>query len=380
MYVSSWPGLTFSNVLTSRAAASLPYPLNAPRRNAFCVARSGIYHLVRALKLRPEDTVLAPDYYSGNEVGAMQAAGAKLVHYPIRRNFEPDLAELERLVRVLKPRVVYVIHYLGWPQPMEEILALCRLHGSILVEDCALSMLSSWEGTPLGTLGNYSVFCLYKSLPVPNGGLLVQNTAGMPGLTGLQMEPCPLMGSIGRSAELALETVRSRSAVVGRTISGIKQTAGRMLRRARVRHVPVGDIGWNIGNVNVAMSPVSDAVMAGLDYDAIRRKRRENFQLLNQELRGAVATVRDDLNGGVCPLFFPILVKNKREAVRSLQSRGIGAVDFWNDRQDNPAIGKEARHLRAHLMELPIHQEVSRPQIEYMAREVRQLRLEPAPC
>src|SRR5262249_29317187 len=136
----------------------------------------------------------------------------------------------------------------------------------------------------------------------------------------------------------------------------------------------------NIGNVNVGMSPVSNAVMSNLDYDEIRRRRRENFHLMRQELSGAVSMVREDLDEGVCPLFFPILVKNKPEAVKSLQARGIGAIDFWNDRQHNPDIGRGARHLRAHLMELPIHQDVSAGQVQYIAREVRKLRLEPAPC
>jgi len=379
MYVPSWPGLTARNLFATRSPR-LPYPLNAPQRSAFCVARSGIYHLFRALQLGPRETVLVPDYYSGNEVGAMQAAGASLVHYPILGNFEPDLEALAALVHKFRPRVVYVIHYLGWPQPMREIAALCRRYGSMLVEDCALSMLSNWEGKPLGTLGDYSVFCLYKSLPVPNGGLLVQNTSGLPDLSGLHMEPCPLIGTIGRSAELALESLRSRSNTFGRVLFSVKQTAGRALRAAHFRHVPVGDIGWNIGNVNVAMSPVSDTVMARLDYGDIRKRRRENFLLMRQELRGAAAMVRDDLEEGVCPLFFPILVKNKHEAAQSLRRQGIGAVDFWNDRQDNPNIGIHARHLRAHVLELPIHQDVSPSQVQYIASQVRRMKMEPAPC
>jgi dTDP-4-amino-4,6-dideoxygalactose transaminase len=241
-------------------------------------------------------------------------------------------------------------------------------------------MLSAWEGQPLGTLGDYSVFCLYKSLPVPNGGVLVQNDPGLPQLTGIAMEPCPLMGTVGRSAELALESLRSRSSRFAKALLRVKQSAGRVLRAARFRHVPVGDIGWDIGNANVAMSPISNTVMARLDYDLIRKRRRENFLLMRQELRGAVAMVREDLEDGVCPLFFPILVKKKHEAAYRLQREGIGAVDFWNDRQDNPQIGRTARHLRESLLELPIHQDVSPSQVQYIAGQVRRMKLEPAPC
>jgi len=91
MYISSWPGLTPHEFLQRRSDEDLPYPLNAANRLSFCVARSGIYHLFRALKFKKEDIVLVPDYHSGNEVSAIQAAGATIVYYPILRNLEPDL-------------------------------------------------------------------------------------------------------------------------------------------------------------------------------------------------------------------------------------------------------------------------------------------------
>ena len=67
MYVSAWPGLALGELFPSRSGSVLPYPLNAAHRHSFCVARSGIYHLFRAMRLKPGETVLAPDYYSGNE-------------------------------------------------------------------------------------------------------------------------------------------------------------------------------------------------------------------------------------------------------------------------------------------------------------------------
>jgi dTDP-4-amino-4,6-dideoxygalactose transaminase len=380
MYVSSWPGLGLREFFPSQPDRPAPYPLSAAKQNSFYVARSGIYHLFRALQLKPEDMVLAPDYYSGNEIGAIQAAGASIAHYPILRNLEPDLDVLTRLAKDLCPRVIYVIHYLGWPQPMAEIEVLCRRHGSILIEDCALSMLSEAAGRPLGSFGDYSVFCLYKTLPVPNGGLLVQNNHALPELNGLEMESCPPMGAIGRSAELVLETLRSRSNGIGKALCGAKQAAGRMLRAVRVRHVPVGDIGWNIGNVNVAMSSLSKTIMASLDYERIRERRRENFLLMREFLQGRVMMLREDLPEGACPLFFPILVKDKHATAQFLWDRGVGAVEFWNDPQDNPWIRKDARYLRSHVLELPIHQDVTPLQVEYVARQVLRLRPEPAPC
>lgn len=379
MYVSSWPGLTLRDLRSSRSDRNLPFPLNSENRLSFCVARSGIYHLFRALRFKKGEVVLVPDYHSGNEVSAIRAAGATIVYYPILRNLEPDLAALSRLAK-MNPRAIYVIHYMGWAQPMKDIESLCRERGSLLIEDCALSLLSETDQKPLGAFGDYSVFCLYKTLPVPNGGLLVQNHNILGDLAGLELERCPRTAAVGRSAELALEALRSRSDIIGKALFGIKRASGRMLRAARVRHVPVGNIGWNVGDVNIAMSGISNTVMRGLEYDQIRRKRRENFLLMQRRLEGRVTMVRKDLKEGVCPLFFPILVKDKRSAARALWQRGIGAVEFWNegDPQANGACGADAHYLRAHVLELPIHQDVTGVQVEYMADQLLRLKLEPA--
>ncbi len=379
MYVSPWPGLTLWDFLPAPAGRVAPYPFCQSNRNSFVVARSGIYQLFRALRFQPGETVLVPDYYSGNEVAAIRAAGASIVFYPIRRNLEPDLEALARIAEC-GPRVIYVIHYLGWPQPIREIQDLCRKHGSILVEDCALSLLSETEGKPLGTFGDYSIFCLYKTLPVPNGGVLVQNRGALSELSALELKQCPRISAAGRTAELALETLRSRYDWVGRALFSLKQSVGRKLRNANIRQVPVGDIGWDIGNVNLAMSKISHSILRGVDHKHIRGVRRENFLRLQNKLAGRVKMLREDLGPGVCPLFFPILVSNKHDVATSLRQRGIEAVEFWNDVQNNPHIGPDARYLRAHVLELPIHQGVTPAQIDYIAQQVELLKPERASC
>ncbi len=380
MYISPWPGITPRDLFRAPAPGDLPYPLNAANRLSFCVARSGIYHLFRALDLKPAEVVLVPDYHSGNEVSAILAAGATIVYYPIRRNLEPDLDALARLAHRLKPRVIYVIHYLGWAQPMPEIESLARKLGSIVVEDCALSLLSEAGGKPLGASGDYSIFCLYKTLPVPNGGLLIQNRNTLAGLADLELERCPRLAAAGRTAELALEALRSRCDRLGKFLFDLKQAAGRALRRRGVRHVPVGDIGWNPSNVRIGMSQLTSTVTGALDYGRIRATRRENFLRL-RELLPAISPLREDLPEGTCPLFFPILVEDKKAAAQALRERGVSAVEFWNDEHPHaaPHTGSDARFLRSHVLELPIHQDVTPAQVSYIADQVERLRLV-SPC
>src|SRR5687767_7496562 len=165
MYVSGWPSLSPGYFFQTKSPEQKPFPLSAANRHYFYVARNGIYHLFRALNFKKGETVLVPDYHSGNEVWAIRAAGASVVYYHIKRNLEPDLDELEQLCRTHNSKALYVIHFLGWPQPMAPLTALCRQRKMLLIEDCALSLLSESEGKALGSFGDYAVFCLYKTLP-----------------------------------------------------------------------------------------------------------------------------------------------------------------------------------------------------------------------
>jgi hypothetical protein len=86
---------------------------------------------------------------------------------------------------------------------------------------------------------------------------------------------------------------------------------------------------------------------------------------------------REDLKEGVCPLFFPILVKDKHEAAKALWRSGIGAVEFWNGSTEATVDHRsDAQYLRNHLLELPIHQGVGPPQVHYIANQVERLKLE----
>lgn len=380
MYVSPWPGLKLADVFGKAEITKMPFPFDAPIRSTFHVARSGIFHLFRALGFSAKEVVLVPDYHSGSELAAIHAAGARTILYPVRCDFEVDMEALRRLMQQYRPRAVYVIHYLGWPQPIDEIARLCKEHECILIEDCALALLSCRGNRPLGSFGDYSVFCLYKTLPVPNGGILVQNRHRIDKLMHLHLDPCPARAVAGRCSELALEALRSRYDIIGKALFALKQAIGRKMRAAGMKHVPIGNLAWDINLMNIAMSPVSDHVIRGLEFDQIRERRRANFDNLRDSLGPRVSMPRRDLPPGMCPLFLPLLVRDKHAAASALRTKGIEAVEFWSDRQKTPGVGEEALFLRDHVLELPIHQGVNSAQIKFIAAEVLRLNPEPPTC
>jgi dTDP-4-amino-4,6-dideoxygalactose transaminase len=374
MYASAWPGLSPAQLLRPPSVEPLPFPWSAPRHASFYRARNAIYHLFRGLGFGPADEVLVPAYHSGNEVRAIRAAGASIRYYPIDRSLEPDLRALSRLC-TRRTQALFVIHYLGWPQPMAELQFFCRSRGLLLIEDCALALLSEGDGQPLGSFGDHAVFCLYKTLPVPNGGVLVDNRRDVPHPPAPPLHPCGLAPLAGRSAELLLEWLRGRWEAPGRALFALKRAAGRVLRASGAEHVPVGDMGFDPRQLHLAISPLCLALLRRYDYASIRRQRRANFHRLRELLADRVVALKRDLPAGVCPLFFPILVSDKRAAARALQARGVDAVEFWNDGDAESDTFPDVRFLRRHVLELPLHQGLGPAQIDYVADQVRSLEL-----
>jgi len=376
MYVPTWQGLTPTVFFQSGSMTARPFPLSAAHCTYFYRARNAIYHLFRALSLKPDQPVLVPAFHHGNEVRAIRAAGASIRFYPILRNLEPDLEALTKLCRA-GARVLFVIHYLGFPQPMKELTALCRQYDMLLIEDCALALFSEADGQPLGSFADYSVYCLYKTLPVPNGGLLVQNHQVLTELSNLELTPCGFLATAGPGLQLMLERLRSRSNGLGETLSALKRSVGRVGSALGVERIPVGDIGFDLSRVNTSMSPWCHRLVQSCDVAGIRERRRSNFLRLRRALAHHATLLCTELEAGVCPLFFPILVPNKRAAAEALWQRGIGAVEFWNE-GDSEATGEafpDTQFLRDHVLELPIHQDVTAEQVDYMADQVRSLKL-----
>jgi dTDP-4-amino-4,6-dideoxygalactose transaminase len=370
MYIPVLPGLSPAYFLKRTVTERMPFPLDRSNSVYFYVARNGIYHLMRSLAIENGGSVLAPDYYHGNEIRAIRAAGAAIQHYPIKKNLQLDLDVLYRLCKS-GPRILYVTHFIGWPQPMKEIQQICQEFEITLIEDCALSFMSAVDDRPLGSFGDYSVFCLYKTVPVPNGGVLVQNRRSGVRLDSDDLRQCSSVSLAGRTSELMLEWFRSRYEWSGRCLFAVKRAAGKTLTAGNLRRIPVGDSGFNVDSTGVAMSQFCHSLLPRFSFDRIKESRRSNFLALENRLRDRVRLLEVTLTDGVCPLFFPLLVSNKSEATRRLSDRGVQTIEFWNPpASDSFQPGSEAEFLRGHLLEVPIHQDLDSDAVEYIADQI----------
>jgi hypothetical protein len=143
-----------------------------------------------------------------------------------------------------------------------------------------------------------------------------------------------------------------------------------------VRRANVGDLGFNHAEVDLGMSPTTGRLLGRCDFAAIRQRRAGNYRALHEALDGRVTLAQPRLPDGVCPLFFPILVRDKAKAANALRSSGVQALEFWNHGADDAdRESSDITFLRSHVLALPVHQDLSSRQIEHMAGRVAGLDL-----
>lgn len=75
--------------------------------------------------------------------------------------FGLDLAHLEELLKKHEPSTVIMVQVLGVPHKMDELMALKKKYGFILLEDACAAMGASYRGRHVGLFGDMSSFSFY---------------------------------------------------------------------------------------------------------------------------------------------------------------------------------------------------------------------------
>jgi dTDP-4-amino-4,6-dideoxygalactose transaminase len=345
------------------------------------LGRVAIALLPQLLNLEPGDEVLAPAYNCGSELDPLVRAGLRLVFYRVDRNARIDIEDIQRRATD-RTRVVYVTHYFGWAQDLSDLSSWCRQRRLYLVEDCALALFSSGPAGPLGRQGDAAIFSLRKSLPVPDGGVLMLRDSPPLGLVPDELPPWRT------TARAFLPLFKSRF-VRGIERAGLYPSLRRVLQRLR-RPLPQrkeqngatpdipADYYFRDAIASLAMSNVTIGLVHGIDPQFLRARRRENYLHLRDELEGApgLEFLHPDLADGVCPLFMPVLVNSRRSRlVAELNRRGIAAFPFWEGYHRRLSWDgfPEARYLKDHLLTLPVNQALGRQHTTFIAHTVRDL-------
>ncbi len=377
--VSLSPALRFEHFqLPAAQPYTLPFPLNQKKIRYYYFARNGIWEAMKIFALSPGDEILMPALTSGIEVDVVRAYGLKPIFYNINDNLSPHLGDATTKISA-RTKLFYLIHYLGFPQPLPEIVQFCNTYNLRLFEDAALSFLSADSlGRPLGSSGDLGLFCPRKTVPIPHGGMLVINNSKYSAPTAKLHTP-PLYSTLGAAASLFLRGERAYGGYRGaasdlllhRLIPKIKQTFSKL----KIEYVETGAPVFDKTKTTLTMSLLSRSLLSRFDYQRLFLQRRANYEQLVSLLRDIphITIQFPELPPHACPMDCMIYVNRRDEVMEKLKTQNIETSKMWwwslprEIARSYPAIKK----ILGNNIVLPIHQDLTSHQIETMAIALR---------
>ena len=363
-YVPAEPTLGWAHL----RAATRPltgHPFSADAVTWTHLGRGALHLAARVLGLEGRE-VLVPAYHHGVEVDALLAAGAHPAFYAVGTRWTVDVEDLERRIGP-RTRALVLTHFAGFPGPAPQLRGLADRHGLVLIEDCAQALLSMEGECPVGSTGDAAVFSLRKTLPVPHGGALVFN-----GARAYQLPPLgrPAAGPTLRGL-WARALLRGEFRLPGQ--GGALRRLGRWLsRNFRTGRSPAHEVGPRdvARQLELGISPLVARIVRAHELARVVERRRRNFFHLLGALRGAAPPLVHELPPGVCPLFYPLWVPDRDEALARFRMDNVEAHAGWprfHPRCDGGEFPEAAR-LREHVLELPCHQDLGPEHVAHVAR------------
>ena len=125
---------------------------------------------LRALGIRPGDTVAVPAFTFAATAEAVCHTGARPIFVDIDpHTFTLDPAALRRAAHSHGIRAVIPVHLYGQPAAMDDLVAVAKEVGAVVIEDAAQAHGARYRGRRAGTLGVCGCFNFY---PTKNLGAL----------------------------------------------------------------------------------------------------------------------------------------------------------------------------------------------------------------
>jgi perosamine synthetase len=121
------------------------------------------------------DEVIVPSLTHVATANAVLSVGAKPVFVDV--NLHDGNISIDQVLKAISPKTkaICVVHFLGVPVEMNEIIKIAKSNNLFVIEDCALALGARINNTHVGLLGDFGAFSFYpaKHITTGEGGMLV---------------------------------------------------------------------------------------------------------------------------------------------------------------------------------------------------------------
>ena len=158
---SEWLGVKYSVFVNSGSSANL----------------AAIYSLILSGKLKNNKIVVPAVSWVTTVTPAIQLGLEPIMCECDTDILGLDINHLKEIIKNENPSAIILVHVLGFPNYMDEIIELCKENDILLIEDTCESIGSEYKGNKLGTLGDLSTFSFYfgHHMSTIEGGMVSTN-------------------------------------------------------------------------------------------------------------------------------------------------------------------------------------------------------------
>lgn len=153
--------------------------IGARHATSVCNGTVAIHLALETLGLGEGDEVIVPALTYIASVNTIIQTGASPIFVDsLENSWQIDPEDIRRKITP-KTKAVMVVHLYGLPCSMDEIMAICRNHGLLLIEDCAEAFGTYYKGQHVGTFGDVATFSFFgnKTITTGEGGMVVARDA-----------------------------------------------------------------------------------------------------------------------------------------------------------------------------------------------------------
>lgn len=133
-------------------------------------ATEGLFQIVEHLGIGKGDEVVIPTIHFIGAANAVTASGAKIVFCDVDPHTLMPTWEMIKKKTSKKTKAVFILHYGGMAMPdYPDVVQGCKELEITLVEDCATAPATTWDGSVVGTGGDYAVWS-FDAMKIISGG------------------------------------------------------------------------------------------------------------------------------------------------------------------------------------------------------------------
>jgi dTDP-4-amino-4,6-dideoxygalactose transaminase len=358
-------------------------------------ARYACYLLLKGLGVGEGDEVVLPAFTYFAIPAMVKLLGARAVFADV--GLRTHLIDPDALKNAIGPRTKAVIptHLFGTPCDMDAVLSVARERGVKVVEDCAQSTGARYRNVRAGNLGDasYYTFGLTKNITTLSGAMVTTSDdalasflrdetkeGGRASWAKSAKEAC-----VGTAMWFATHPWLYWATTHPAIVLGNAMGKDPIHERFGEREVVYDALPASFKNSRPRAVQAAVGLAQLARIEALNGARRANGQRLDAGLADVKGLTVPEYPDGAEPIYMSFVVHHARrdDLMKSLRSRGVDTtVGYMSDLSDHPlfldwkAECPNAHRIRAELLHVPVHPNLTEGDVDHMIASVKAACLE----